>query len=190
MRNIDSRTGSLRFDCCVFLFHSFSAVTFATQSPHSDQRADIDPRRRRAKADKTTSVVAHVRPGPVPMSSDTNFDRTEEPRQTRLALSANETLWNVGATMTVYSALMLAARITLLHFSVSSAMNKSAAESANTAHPRSLRRCFMSGSARAAFRLDIDHELEGSTCHKKPCSSIGFRQTESRSGARPRRSRA
>src|SRR5262244_834965 len=32
MRNIDSRTRSLRFDCCVFLFHSFSAVTFATQS--------------------------------------------------------------------------------------------------------------------------------------------------------------
>jgi hypothetical protein len=29
MRNVDSRIHSLRFDCCVFLFYSFSAVTFA-----------------------------------------------------------------------------------------------------------------------------------------------------------------
>src|SRR5439155_19960927 len=32
MRNVDSRIHSLRFDCCVFLFYSFSAVTFATES--------------------------------------------------------------------------------------------------------------------------------------------------------------
>jgi len=32
MRNVDSRIHSLRFDCCVFLFYSFSAVTFATKS--------------------------------------------------------------------------------------------------------------------------------------------------------------
>jgi len=38
---------------------------------------------------------------------------------------AQRTLWNVGATMTAYSALMLAARITLLHFSASVAMNLS-----------------------------------------------------------------
>src|SRR5262245_5974390 len=52
-----------------------------------------------------------------------------------------------------YSALMLAARTTLPHFSVSSAMNfpKSAGEPANTAHPRSVRRFFMLGSARAAL---------------------------------------
>src|SRR5260221_6012725 len=30
MRNVDSRNHSFRFDCCVFLFYSFSAVTFAT----------------------------------------------------------------------------------------------------------------------------------------------------------------
>src|SRR5438093_844331 len=30
--NVDSRIHSLRFDCCVFLFYSFSAVTFATKS--------------------------------------------------------------------------------------------------------------------------------------------------------------
>src|SRR6476620_4648488 len=32
MRNVDSRIHSLRFDSCVFLFYSFSTVTFATQS--------------------------------------------------------------------------------------------------------------------------------------------------------------
>src|SRR5260370_14705103 len=42
MRNVDSRIHSLRFDSCVFLFYSFSTVTFATQSalngrPGSDQ---------------------------------------------------------------------------------------------------------------------------------------------------------
>src|SRR5438093_3155599 len=35
MRNVDSRIHSLRFDCCVFLFYSFSAVTFATKSARS-----------------------------------------------------------------------------------------------------------------------------------------------------------
>jgi hypothetical protein len=48
----------------------------------------------------------------------------------RPAISLNETLWNNRATMMAYSALMLAARITLAHFSVSSAINllKSAGE--------------------------------------------------------------
>src|SRR5437764_2618509 len=36
MRNVDSRIHSLRFDCCVFLFYSFSAVTFATKSAEVD----------------------------------------------------------------------------------------------------------------------------------------------------------
>ena len=36
MRNVDSRIHSLRFDCCVFLFYSFSAVTFATKSAYCD----------------------------------------------------------------------------------------------------------------------------------------------------------
>jgi hypothetical protein len=35
MRNVDSRIHLLRFDCCVFLFYSFSAVTFATKSATS-----------------------------------------------------------------------------------------------------------------------------------------------------------
>jgi hypothetical protein len=35
MRNVDSRNHSLRFDCCVFSFYSFYAVTFATQSAKS-----------------------------------------------------------------------------------------------------------------------------------------------------------
>src|SRR5438876_3319479 len=36
MRNVDSRIHSLRFDCCIFLFYSLSAMTFATQSVHGD----------------------------------------------------------------------------------------------------------------------------------------------------------
>src|SRR5205823_13826567 len=31
-RKVDSRIHSPRFDCCAFLFYSFSAVTFATES--------------------------------------------------------------------------------------------------------------------------------------------------------------
>src|SRR6516164_9779815 len=66
--------------------------------------------------------------------------------------SPNGRLWNVGRGRP-YCALMLAARTTLPHFSVSSAMNfpKSVGEPANTAHPRSVRRLFMLGSARAAL---------------------------------------
>src|SRR5262249_47430086 len=52
-----------------------------------------------------------------------------------------------------HSALMLAARITLAHFSVSSAMNlpKSVGEPASAVPPRSASRAFMLGSARAAL---------------------------------------
>jgi hypothetical protein len=32
VRNVDSENLALRFDCFKFLFHSFSAETFATQS--------------------------------------------------------------------------------------------------------------------------------------------------------------
>jgi hypothetical protein len=32
MRNVDSKIHSLRFDCCVFIFYSLSAVTFSTAS--------------------------------------------------------------------------------------------------------------------------------------------------------------
>jgi hypothetical protein len=42
MRNVDSRNHSFRFDCCVFLFYSFSAVTFATQSATSRHRNKSD----------------------------------------------------------------------------------------------------------------------------------------------------
>jgi hypothetical protein len=38
MRNVDSRIHSLRFNCCVFLFYSFSTVTSATQSGESDRK--------------------------------------------------------------------------------------------------------------------------------------------------------
>jgi hypothetical protein len=35
VRNIDSRDRPARFDCCAFLFYSFSAVTFSTASVRS-----------------------------------------------------------------------------------------------------------------------------------------------------------
>src|ERR1700730_3108465 len=51
------------------------------------------------------------------------------------------------------SGLVLAARITLPHFSFSSAMNlpKSAGEVANTVWPKSANRAFIEGSTRAAL---------------------------------------
>ena len=45
------------------------------------------------------------------------------PRTNAKPHSLNETLLNVGATMTAYSAFMLAARTTLAHFPIWSAMN-------------------------------------------------------------------
>src|SRR5438132_1449181 len=44
MRNVDSRIHSLRFDCCIFLFYSLSAMTFATQSARSGH-APLPPSR-------------------------------------------------------------------------------------------------------------------------------------------------
>src|SRR5439155_24645119 len=62
-------------------------------------------------------------------------------------VSRNERLWNVRRH---HSALMPAARITLPHFSVSSAMSlpKSAGEPGRTVPPRSPNRAFILGSAR------------------------------------------
>src|SRR5262245_50713086 len=58
--------------------------------------------------------------------------------------------WAAGSA---HSGLMLAARITLAHFSVSSAISlpKSAGEPANTVPPSSARRLLSAGSARPAF---------------------------------------
>src|SRR5262245_24144629 len=66
---------------------------------------------------------------------------------------AERQLWNVGATMTAYSALIPAARITLPHFSVNSTMNllNSAGELANGSAPKSTSRALNMGSARAAL---------------------------------------
>src|SRR5262249_44170206 len=63
--------------------------------------------------------------------------------------SATVRLWNVGATMTAYSALMLAPRITFAHFAVSSAMSfsKSVGEPLNTVPPCSTSRALIRGSA-------------------------------------------
>src|SRR5262249_55963555 len=67
---------------------------------------------------------------------------------------ARRALWNVGATADQrQSALMLRARMTLPHFSVSSTMNfpKSAGKTANTVPPRSVSRALILGSARPAW---------------------------------------
>src|SRR5437660_712099 len=53
MRNVDSRIHSLRFDCCVFLFYSFSAVTFATKSAQHASSL------RRTTADCVRDAIAH-----------------------------------------------------------------------------------------------------------------------------------
>src|ERR1700680_4776266 len=68
--------------------------------------------------------------------------------------SPNGTLWNIDprADCSRYG-LLLAARITLPHFSVSSAMNlpNSAGEVGNTTPPRSASRAFVTGLASAAL---------------------------------------
>src|SRR5215471_10638043 len=51
MRNVDSRIHSLRFDCCIFLFYSVSAVTFATQSPRKQTSSDTTGMSALPKAD-------------------------------------------------------------------------------------------------------------------------------------------
>src|SRR5262249_41278000 len=74
--------------------------------------------------------------------------------QERSAVSfAERDLWNVGATMTAYSALMLAARITLPHFSVSSAISfpNSAGDNASTVPPKVASLALIFGSASAAL---------------------------------------
>ena len=69
------------------------------------------------------------------------------------AAVAEWALQNIGAAEYRHSTLILAARMTLLHFSASVAMNfpKSAGEPASTVAPKSASRAFISGSARATF---------------------------------------
>jgi hypothetical protein len=70
-----------------------------------------------------------------------------------IAPFAERALWNIGSRLPRHSGLMLAARITLPHFSVSSAMSlpKSAGEPGSTVAPRSTSRALILGSARAAL---------------------------------------
>src|SRR5262245_50969764 len=66
---------------------------------------------------------------------------------------AERELRNIGRDCADHSGLMFAARITLLHFSVSSAISfpKSAGESASTSPPTSASRAFSLGSASATL---------------------------------------
>ena len=74
-------------------------------------------------------------------------ERTSAPRDSRNGA------YGISTADRHHSALMLAARITLRHFSVSSAMSlpKSAGESVSTSPPRSASRALILGSARAAL---------------------------------------
>src|SRR5262245_43161187 len=76
--------------------HCARKPAFAVHKPVS--ASDASRVRQGLETDKTISVVAHARPCPVPMSSDTNFVRTEEPRQIRLVLSVcyPSLRWRVG----------------------------------------------------------------------------------------------
>src|SRR5262245_38178374 len=78
------------------------------------------------------------------------LQRSPMPRQ---RLSSTEFMEYRARPTPNYSALMLAARITLAHFSVSSAMSfpNPAGVSGSGTPPRSSSRCFILGSARAAL---------------------------------------
>src|SRR5262245_38214208 len=67
--------------------------------------------------------------------------------------SRNETLWNISPHRPDHSGLMLAARTTLPHFSVSSPISlpKSAGVPGSTVPPRSASRAFILGSASVAL---------------------------------------
>src|SRR5215470_5935790 len=71
----------------------------------------------------------------------------------RVHAFAERALRNIGSRLPRQSALMLAARITLPHFSVSSAISlpKSAGEPGSTVPPRSASRALILGSARPAL---------------------------------------
>src|SRR5262245_17411405 len=66
---------------------------------------------------------------------------------------AERALRNIGSGLPRQSGLMLAARITLAHFSVSSAISfpNSAGDPGSATPPRSARRAFILGSSRAAL---------------------------------------
>ena len=70
-----------------------------------------------------------------------------------MAITRKETCREAARGRADHSALMLAARITLPHFSVSSAISlaKSADEPGSTVAPRSASRALILGSARAAL---------------------------------------
>ena len=81
----------------------------------------------------------------------------KSPTQTDTSHSRNGKLWNVADGL-CSSGLMLAARTTLPHFSVSSAMSfpKSAGEPGSTAPPRSASCALILGSARAGVDLVVE----------------------------------
>jgi len=60
VRNVDSENLALRFHCFKFLFHSFSAVTFATQSARPPDGFNWLVKRAGQKAGLPFQVHAHM----------------------------------------------------------------------------------------------------------------------------------
>src|SRR5262249_34907676 len=109
----------------------------------SAQRARaLDPHRARAGHQGITVVAFSDIPGPA--------TRIALGRSGRMMFAFRD-LGMLGGRRMAYSGFTLAARITLPHFSVSSAMSlpRSAGEPASTIPPRSDRRALILGSARA-----------------------------------------
>src|SRR5262249_30701894 len=88
---------------------------------------------------------------PAPVHSITSFAGEQGRRY--VERDSRNGFYEISTADRAHSALMLAARITLPHFSVSSAMSlpKSAGEPASAVPPRSASRAFILGSARGAL---------------------------------------
>src|SRR5947207_3515129 len=65
-RKVDSRIHSPRFDCCAFLFYSFSAVTFATESVRLGHCGDVRCTTALSPKGEVDSRSYHVAKSPLP----------------------------------------------------------------------------------------------------------------------------
>jgi hypothetical protein len=121
-----------------------SALATSSASP-APRRLPEGRRHHRHGSIRTRGTNSAIEVSPPPLSAV---------RQRVSAQFTNGGISRIGILGTPrYSGLMLAARITLAHFSVSSAMNflNSAGERTSGEPPRSARRAFTFGSARAAL---------------------------------------
>src|SRR5262249_36064048 len=107
MRNVDSKIHATRFDCFKFLFHSFAAATFATQSAITGR----EQAQHRGAYSITASVGEQRQPEPQRLASEGFTERNVMAYVPQLPASP------------CHYGLMPANFTTLAHFSVSSAIN-------------------------------------------------------------------